>query len=240
MSVCIALLPVALAMRIIMGKENFDNWVNAQQVRVPSAFATELELVRTVKKAGYDAIKFGSLIKTHFDGEKSFFFWELVDGKWIAIFSKSDDKAVLDKFKSSVELVAGRAIFGDLPKVTATAQVSPKYPTNFRDGNMLIEALVEFGSHPSRQSNGAIVCKIEKSELIFTQVGDSPYMVEVKNSPNLDEVYRYMSDIDDDYKRCVQTAVYEKVKARAAERDMVVESEEVLQDKTILITLRVS
>jgi len=65
-------------------------------------------------------------------------------------------------------------------------------------------------------------------------------MVEVKNSPNLDEVYRYMSDIDDDYKRCVQTAVYEKVKARAAERDMVVESEEVLQDKTILITLRVS
>ena len=65
-------------------------------------------------------------------------------------------------------------------------------------------------------------------------------MVEVKNSPSLEQVYRYMSDIDEDYKRCVQTAVYEKVKARALDRDMLVEQEEVLQDKTILMTLRVS
>lgn len=86
MSVCIALLPVALAIRIVMGKENFENWVRAQQVRVPTSFKTELELARAVKKAGYDAIKFGSSIKTHIDGEKNFFFWELVDGKWIAIF----------------------------------------------------------------------------------------------------------------------------------------------------------
>ncbi len=54
-----------------------------------------------------------------------------------------------------------------------------------------------------------------------------------------DQVYRYMSEIDDDYKRCVQTAVYEKVKARAAEKNMVVENEEVLPDRTILMTLRV-
>jgi hypothetical protein len=88
MSVCIALLPVALAMRVVMGKKNFENWVNAQQIKVPSNFTTELELTRTVKKAGYDAIKFGSSIKTHIDGEKSFMFWELNDGKWIAIFAK--------------------------------------------------------------------------------------------------------------------------------------------------------
>ncbi len=239
MSVSIALLPVALAMRIIMGKENFDNWVSAQQVKVPSAFGNESELIQTLKKAGYDAIKYGSLIKTHLSGEKSFFFWELIDGKWIAIFSKSDDKNALDKFKYNVEMVAGRQIFGDITTVT-TQQLSQKYPTNFRDGNILIEALVEFGSHPSRQSNGSIICKIERSELTFTQVADSPFVVEVKNTPNLEEVYQYMSNIDDDYKRCVQTAVYEKVKQRASERNMVVVSEDVLVDKSIIITLQLS
>lgn len=65
-------------------------------------------------------------------------------------------------------------------------------------------------------------------------------MVEIKNSPNLENVYQYLSDIDEDYKRCVQTAVYEKVKARATEQEMTIESEEVLPDKTILITLNVS
>jgi len=238
MSVSIALLPVALALRIIMGKDNFENWVNAQQVRVPTAFTTEVELVRAVKKAGYDAMKFGSSIKTHIDGEKIFFFWELIDGKWVAIFSKHHEQSCIDRFTSSVESVVGRKIFGELSSTPSA--VSAQFPTNFRDGALLIKALTEFGAQPRKLANSSIVCKIEKSDLLFTQAGDSPYMVNVKNSPSLEQVYHYMSDIDDDYKRCVQTAVYEKIKARAIEQDMTIENEEVLPDKTILMTLRVS
>jgi len=238
MSVSIALLPVALAIRIVMGKENFENWVKAQQVRVPSTFTTELELARNVIKAGYDAVKFGSSIKTHIDGEKSFFFWELVDGKWVAIFPKYQEQAVIDRFIVSVESIVGQKVFGAFPDTTA--QVSAQFPTNFRDGDLLMKALREFGAQPSLRTNGSILCKIENTALLFSRLGDSPYMLEVKNGPSLEQVYRYMSDIDDDYKRCVQTAVYEKIKARAAARDMAVESEEVLPDKTILITLRVS
>lgn len=237
MSVSIALLPVALAMRIVMGKDNFENWVKAQQVRVPSSFKTELELTRAVKKAGYDAVKFGASIKTHIDGENVFFFWEFAEGKWIAVFSKHHEQPILNKFMSSVETAAGFKIFGE--HANTAAVVSAQFPTNFRDGTMLIDALKEFGVHPAKLSDGSITCKIEHSELLFTQLGDSPFMVEIKNSPRLEQVYRYMSDIDDDYKRCVQTAVYEKVKLRATENDLVVESEEVLPDKTILMTLRV-
>lgn len=236
-SVSIALLPVALAMRIVMGKDNFENWVKAQQVRVPSSFKTELELSRAVKKAGYDAIKFGTSIKTHIDGESTFFFWEFVDGKWIAVFSKHHEQAILNKFMASVDSAAGFKVFGE--RTNTDAVVSAKFPTNFRDGAMLIDALKDFGAHPTKRSDGSITCRIEYSELVFTRLGDSPFMVEVKNSPSLEQVYRYMSDIDDDYKRCVQTAVYEKLKARAAEKNLVVESEDVLPDKTILMTLRV-
>jgi hypothetical protein len=165
-------------------------------------------------------------------------FWELNDGKWIAIFSKSQDKAVLSRFKEKMESASDRQVFGDFPSVDVT--MAAQFPTNICDIDLLMKALTEFGAHPIRHSNGSVQCKIRNSTLMFTKVGSSPYVVEVKNGPNLEQIYKYLSDIDDDYKRCVQTAVYEKVKARAAERDMIIESEEVLSDKTILITLRVS
>lgn len=237
MSVSIALLPIALALRIVMGKENFENWAKSQQQSVLTSFSTELELTRAVKKAGYDVIKFGTSLKTHLDGEKTFFFWEFVDGRWQANFSKNHDQAVLNGFITDVEKVIGKKVFAELDMNEANVT---QYPTNFRDGSLLIEALNEFGAKSIQKSNEDIVCKIDNSELIFKQEGNGPFLVEIKNSPQLEEIYRYLSDIDDDYKRCVQTVVYEKLMARAAERNLMVESEEVLADKTILVTLRVS
>ena len=237
MSVSIALLPIALALRIVMGKENFENWAKSQQQTVLTSFSTELELTRAVKKAGYDVIKFGTALKTHLDGEKTFFFWECVAGRWQANFSKSHDQAMINRFIADVEKVMGTKVFGEQDKIKALVT---QFPTNFREGAVLIEALNEFGAKPLKKSNGDIVCKIDNSELLFKQAGDSPFTVEITNSPQLEEVYRYLSDIDDDYKRCVQTVVYEKLLARAAERNLMVESEEILADKTILVTLRVS
>lgn len=237
MSVSIALLPVALAMRVVMGKKNFENWVSAQQVRVPSNFNTELELIHGLKQAGYDAVKFGSSIKTHIDGEKVFFFWEFEDGRWVAVFSKHHEQTVLTRFISALENSAGTKIFGEKPNTNEES--SAEFSTNFRDAAMLIEALEELNARPTIRSNGTITCKIDRTELVFRQIGASPFMVEIKNSPSLEQAYHFLSDIDDDYKRCVQTAVYEKVKARATERNMAIESEEVLEDKTIVLTLRI-
>ena len=84
MSVSLALLPVALALRVVMGKENFEAWVASQQERAETDITSEFELARLLKQAGYDAVKFGALVKTHLDGERAFFFWEFIDGKWVA------------------------------------------------------------------------------------------------------------------------------------------------------------
>lgn len=236
MSVSLALLPIALAMRIVMGKENFENWVESNQVRVPTNFGSELDLSRTVKKAGYDTIKFGSSIKTHLQGDKMFFFWDLVDGKWQAVFSKQHQQAILDRFMADVERAAGHKVFGG---TNLLEQHLPQYPTNFCDGALLIKALAEFGGKPSRSDNGQIICQIENSIMVFTQTDNEPYRVEFTNTPALEDVYHYLSNIDEDYKRCVQTAVYEKLKSRAQLRNMTIESEEVMEDNSIVITLNV-
>lgn len=247
MSVSLALVPVALTLRLVMGKNKFDNWAKSMQVREPSTFKNELELVRTVRKAGYDAEKWGGSIKTHIDGERLFFFWELVDGKWTAIFGKSDPKPKIKQFMDEINKAAKRQIFGqsqiqspmsELTPTTETTESIVTFPTNFRDGELLFRTLKEFGINPVREGSN-IKCRVENSLLTFKHSQHSPFHVEIQNAPDLRKVYQYLSDVDDDYKRCLQSMVYEKLKERVVEKNMTVESEEVLEDNSIVLTINI-
>lgn len=238
MSVSIALLPVALAMRIVMGKENFENWIESQQVRIESEFKNEYDLVRALKKSGLDAIKFGSSIKTHFNHDTDFFFWERDGRKWNAIFSKGLEASMRRKILRKIEKAVGAQMFFDVDGNRLDQVVC--YPTNFRDRDLLFEVLRDFGIEPKELADGSIRCKLQKSRLKFTQLGGEPFHVEITNSPDLQDLYDYLSELDDDYKKCIQTAAYEKIKARAAARNLTVESEEILADKTVLLTLNIN
>ncbi|GIP17693.1 hypothetical protein J40TS1_33350 [Paenibacillus montaniterrae] len=253
MSVSLALVPIALAMRLVMGKKNFDNWVQSMQFSIPSLFEKESELARTVRKAGYDCEKWGSSYKTHIDGEDLFFFWEFLNGKWVAVFGKYDSRQHIERFIANVNRAAGKQMFdvstlqqnelktgsAALPATNTTAAMLPQaFPTNFRDGELLFKTLKEFGINPVR--NGSVItCKIENSHLTFRQSGDHPFQVEIHNEPDLRKIFQYLSDIDDDYKRCLQEVVYKKLKARAEERNMTIESEEVMEDNSIVLTLNI-
>lgn len=248
MSISLAMIPVALTLRLVMGKNNFNRWIESMQMKEPTTFASEQELIRTVRKAGYDAERRLGSIKTHIDGEKLFFFWEQgADGVWQAVFGKSDAKDKLAQFMSDVNRAAGRAIFGataeaaigleDAAQATIAAS-PPTFPTNFRDGELLFRTLKEFGLNPLWQGS-ELLCKVEQSLLTFRQTGDQPFEVEIRDAPDLRKMFEYLSDVDDDYKRCVQDVVYKKLKQRAAEKNMTVESEEVLEDNSIVITLNI-
>ncbi|MDQ0090960.1 hypothetical protein J2T12_004386 [Paenibacillus anaericanus] len=245
MSVSLALIPIALTMRLVMGKQNFNNWVESVQVKESTTFTDELELVRTVRKAGYDAEKWSGSIKTHIDGENLFFFWEHIGGKWVAVFGKSDSKQLINQFIDNINKTAGRPIFETSLHTTtnitndpiAVVQ-APSFPTNFRDGELLFRTLKEFGINPVRQGAN-ITCKVEQSLLTFHQTGDNPFQVEIHNAPDLKKMFQYLSDVDEDYKRCVQSMVYEKLKQRAELKNMTIENEEVLEDNSIVVTLNI-
>jgi hypothetical protein len=236
MSVSLALLPVALALRVVMGKEGFEAWVASQQERMETDISSEYELARILKLAGYDAVKYGALVKTHLDGERSFFFWELIDGKWVAVFSKGSDLELRETLISALEAAAGRHVFskGEAGNVNQ----SEIYPTNFVDGNLLAQALMELGGDPVHGTDGTISCRINSAKLVFMKQGDGPYIVSIKGAVKVEQAFQYLSDLDDDYRRAVQTSVYQRVKSEAESRDLFIESEEVLPDKSILLTLR--
>ncbi len=240
MSVSLALIPVALTMRVVMGKENFENWVQSMQVRMPTNFEHEVDLVVTVRKAGYDAEKWTGLIKTHLRGERDFFFWELVDGTWTAIFAKSDSQEMVSRFVQDLEEKTGRKIFVSEGGVGgAPVAQNQTFPTNFRDEHLLVSTLRDYGLQPNVQADGEVTCRVEHYFLRFHPTEEGSFSVEVENAPDLQQVFQLLSTLDEDYKRGVQAAAYENLMGRVGEKNLVVESEEVLEDNSIVITLNV-
>ncbi|WP_462410814.1 hypothetical protein [Neobacillus sp. Marseille-QA0830] len=242
MSVSLALIPIALALRAVMHKDVFEEWTETLQVQVPTTIETEADLIQTLYEAGYDAEKYGGTIKTHLNGEEQFFFWEYIDGKWTAIFAKSDSPAELEQFMQDLEQKSQRKIFtGTVHQ--AEEQIKSDsvqtFPTNFRDGALLARTLKEFGVNPTQGANGRITCNVQGTQLTFLQHGDAPFSVEIRNAPSLRDIFMYISDVDEEYKRCVQAIVYEKLKERAAEKNLSIESEEVMEDNSIVITLNI-
>lgn len=350
MSVTVSLLPSALALRIVMGRERFEAWAASLRVAVGTCFTEEADLLWALAQAGVEAEPLGPYFVTRLEAEgRDSFVWERVQGRWTAVFSMVHERAQVERLMARVEAGCGRKVFDPLPAepvdadaafaravqgevvpvrtkwrgvmevyralyrcgipatsrddrvvetslgagdglavqtlrfekegetwvakfpaamgrgqvMTCIAQIEevcggavfedipggsravkagPKqYPTNFRDGQMLLATLEDFGARPERKADGAIECRIERTRLRFVQPDvDSAFVVEVENAPSLAEVYRYMQDLDEDYRRCVQSVVYEKVKARAAASNLELEQEEVLPDNTIVMTLRVN
>jgi hypothetical protein len=244
MSVSIALLPVGLTLRLVMGRDNFEQWAQTLQVRIPTTFENKLDLVQTVRRAGYLTEEWGGTLRTHIEDGKQFFYWDCIDGKWTAVFSRSDSADLISKVIADINRAAGREVIGRIQEQasgwiqTVTGAPNPPsiFPTNFRDGELLFRTLKEFGANPIRQGD-AIQCKVENTTLIFRQHQDAPFHVEIQNAPDLRKVFEYLSDVDEDYKRCLQSLVYEKLKKRAAEKNLTIESEEVLEDNSIVLTL---
>jgi hypothetical protein len=240
MSVSLTMIPIVLALRIVMGKNQFEKWVESMERAIPTVFVNESDLVDTLIQAGYDAEKYGGLIKTHHLNKKDYFFWEFRQGKWHAIFSKQDSQDIAAQFMNDLERKLKRKIFNrERESVVEQIEEPRVFPTNFRDRSLLVRTLQDFGVNTIQTNNGDIVCMVQNVQLTFRQEGDAPFHVEIVNAPSLQEIYYYLSDLDDEYKKHVQSQVYEKLKKKIEEKAFTIESEEVLEDNSIVITLNI-
>ncbi len=241
MSIQLALVPVALALRVVMGKDNFNNWVNTLQVKISTNFENELDLVCIVKKAGYDAEKWGGSIKTHIRGEQEFFFWELIDGKWTAVFAQSDSQQMITQFIKDLEEKSNRKIFSVNEETNKVVVMPTKtFPTNFRDKELLVKTLQEYSMNPVEQPIGEITCSIGLSKLRFYPVADAPFNIEIVNAPDMKPIFHSLSALDEDYKRQIQRMTLRNLKQKIQEKELAIEGEEVLEDNSVVITLSIN
>lgn len=243
MSVSLVMLPVALAMRVVMGKDSFEQWLRSNEVRFATGFASQAELLRTVRGAGYDADDWGGLIKSHVDGEKEFMWWQMEGGQWVAIFSREQVPGVSGRFMRELEAKAGRRIFVTADEAAPAAAAQPEtslYPTNFRDGALLMETLERFGVQARVQADGSITAALGRSPVVFRPGGDTaPFSVEIGGAPDLRGTFEQLSRVDEAYKQGVQGAALATLRERIRGKNLTIEREEVLEDRSVLLTLAI-
>ncbi|MEH7236384.1 hypothetical protein [Bacillus sp. JJ1562] len=241
MSVSLTLIPVALAMRVVMGKEGFNDFVKSNEILKKANFTSERDLIVTVKKCGYDAEKWGGMIKTHFRGEKEFFFWEFRDGAWYAIFSSYDPPSRIKEFMKNIDVRSGRNIFGgEVETSTIQKPLNLTFPTNFRDKSLLKQVLLDNGIQPIELENGQIRCDLAGANMTFKQGSpDSMIVVELSSEVNMQTVFRHLSVVDDEYKRYIQNEVYQHLLQKVEEKGLKIEQEQVLEDHSIVVTLNI-
>lgn len=245
MSVSLVMLPVALALRVVMGGENFDNWVRSNEVRRPTSIGGEGELKRVVRGAGFDVVETFGMLKTHIDGEREFIWWEQENGKWVAVFTRDQVPGVANRFMTQLEQKAGRGIFvvEEQPTAQAAVEAQPAtvlYPTNFRDGALLVSTLERFGVKPEVRANGEITTTLGRSPVTFRPGGENaPYTVEIGNAEDLRAAYQQLGRVDEAYRQGVQSAAIATLKERIKEKNLTVEREETLADRSVVITLAI-
>ena len=248
MSVAIALIPLALpaipiliGLRIVLGKEGFQKLIDSMQMKIPTSVRDKTELMRVITSAGYDIQPWLGGLKTHLVGKSQFFTWEFDGQKWVAVFAKGIPQGVVAEFIRSVEAKAGRAIFSS-PAGEATNDVSVRsepIPTNFRDESLLIKTLTDAGASTTRDGAGNLVCSVGRSVLRFIHVAGEPYQVLVQNTIDRQELLQHLMTLDEDYRRCVQADTYQNLKTKIGEKNLTIESEEVLEDNSIVLTLAI-
>lgn len=241
MSVSLTMIPVALALRVVMGKERFDNWIESMELPKKTNFKSQRELISTVKQCGYDAEKWGSMIKTHIQGEKRFFFWEVRDGSWQAIFSKYDSQEMIENFMRTMEQRANRRIFIDTVENSHTEiQAKKVFPTNFHNMDLLKQVLQDNDMYVIKDEKGQIMCDLGNARLLFHQSHpESLITVELVQAEDMQSIFRHLSLLDEDYKNYIQDQAYQNMKEKAEEKGLTIEHEQILEDNSIVLTLSI-
>jgi hypothetical protein len=248
MSIAIVLIPLALpavpiliGLRLILGKEGFQKLINSMQMKIPTSVRDKTELTSVITSAGYDVQPWLGGLKTHLAGKSQFLTWEFDGQKWAAVFAKGVPEGLVAEFIRNVEAKAGRAIFSsNTSEATGDAAVlSEPFPTNFRDEFLLIKTLTDAGASPTRDPAGDVVCSVGRCVLRLIHVTGEPYQVEVQNTIDRQELLQHLMALDEDYRRCVQADTYQNLKMKIAEKNLTIESEEVLEDNSIVLTLEI-
>ncbi len=111
--------------------------------------------------------------------------------------------------------------------------------TRFADCDMLLKTLNEHGLSVKRLSENEYIIETEAGTLhYFRASSDTPFMLEAKGVKDLQGLLSSLDSLENEYGRNVQAFTYDRVMCSLEEHGMSVASEEVLEDDSILLTLR--
>ena len=126
----------------------------------------------------------------------------------------------------------------DIERITEEHFIEKNIETVFMDKNLLIKTLTEHGINNVQEFlSGEIVGSIDGYKFCFMKPSeDKPYSLKIsaKQSENVDEK---VEDLNSEYALNVQEDTYLSVVENLKNNNMEIESEEVMDDNTIVLTV---
>ena len=110
--------------------------------------------------------------------------------------------------------------------------------TRMKDEKLLKAALENYGSRTIVTSE-SIDSTIDDTRILFERNEQDAFEAVFVGDISIDHAETFLAQLDEEYTRLVQQQVYENLLSRARQRGLVMESEEVQNDNSVVITFRV-
>ena len=111
--------------------------------------------------------------------------------------------------------------------------------TSYNDASLLLKTLQEHGVPVVQEAEDCFVTQLEDAMIVFRrQSADGPFVMDIGEVGDIQCLIDELDCLETEYNGNVQTYTYERVMKNLPE-DMVLESEEVLEDNSIVLTLTV-
>lgn len=123
----------------------------------------------------------------------------------------------------------------------AQRQKSPcELETFFSDADLLYKTLTEHGMKVTKIDSNTFKAVCPESSLVFERTSlNEPFVLKLSSSEEINALKNELEELNEEYGLNVQSYTYEHVKDNL-EEGMSIESEEVLEDNTIVLTINVN
>lgn len=118
------------------------------------------------------------------------------------------------------------------------------FQTAIVDKDTLIKTLQEHGMSCIYEQGDNIIAEIDDLQLEFKKQNDEPYLLKVsclsegKIKGSFEKaISELMVDLEEEYTLNVQEVSYNKIKERLAQKNLSIDSEEILDDDSIVLTI---
>ncbi len=117
-------------------------------------------------------------------------------------------------------------------------QQLPALETAFAEVEILQKTLSQHGLQVQAISENELFVRSDSGELrYFRNDSNEAFSLELRNISNMHELLDSVDELENEYGRNVQTFTYNKVMTGLIEHGMTVDTEEILEDDSILLTL---
>lgn len=195
------------------------------------------ELKTLLKKANY--LYYSGNSSTPLKNSDATLNWVYKNGFYVAEFSGTNNAAINKEAEiifRKLNIAAGR----DLRLINDQSTIVYTYNTNYTDKGILLNTLTEHGATELVENGDEVSCKLFGMEMVYYKKdSNGGYVLDITQVSNKGECEDVINDLNEEYGLNIQEMTYNKIKERLEQENMRLESESVMDDNSIVLTIDV-